>query len=129
MASAQRQTNVEIVTGLYEAFNRGDIDTVLTKMADDIEWTEPEGSIFGGTYHSPEAVRTKVFDVCNREFHPFTVEPDRFIDAGDTVVALGTFYATTGDGKRIESPFSHVWELDGNKIVRMANYTDTALWV
>lgn len=128
MASAQRQTNVETVRALYAAFNREDLEGTLAKLADDIEWTEPEGSLFGGTYHSPSEVRTNVFEVCRQDFETFTVEPERFLDAGAAVVALGTFYAATRDGTRIESPFAHVWELEDGKVARMTNYTDTALW-
>ncbi|EJN59664.1 nuclear transport factor 2 family protein [Halogranum rubrum] len=128
MASAQRQTNVETIRALYAAFNREDLEATLVKLADDVEWTEPDGSIFGGTHHGPDEVLTNVFEVCRREFDPFTVEPERFLDAGAAVVALGTFYATTRDGTRIESPFAHVWELADGKVAHMTNYTDTALW-
>lgn len=128
MSSTQRQTNVEIVQSPYEAFNEQDIETALAPMADDIEWTEPKGAFFGGTYHSPEAVLENVFEPCMQEFDPFTVEPDRFIDGGNTVVVLGVFRATTQDGERIESPFAHIWELADSEVIRFTNYTDTALW-
>lgn len=128
MASAQRQTNVEILKSGYEDFEKGDVEAVLARMADDIEWIEPEGMPFRGTYRSPAAVRENVFEPALEGFETFAVEPDRFVDGGSTVVALGAFRATTEDGERIDSPFAHVWELEDGRIVRFQNYTDTALW-
>jgi ketosteroid isomerase-like protein len=127
MASTQR-SNVETVQTVYEGFNAGDLESVLATMADDIEWVEPLGFVFGGTYHGPNAVRENVFVPAMEEFETFRVEPDRFIDGGDTVVALGTFYATTESGEEVESPFAHVNELHDGHITRFVNYTDTALW-
>jgi ketosteroid isomerase-like protein len=128
MASAQRQTNVEIVRGLYEAYNKQDLETAMATMADDIEWIEPEGFVFEGTQHGSKEVKKNVFEPSQQEFESFVVEPEQFIDGGDTVVVLGRFHATTKEGERIESPFAHVNELDHSKIVRFTNYTDTALW-
>ncbi len=127
MASA-RQSNVETVETVYESFNAGDIESALATMADDIEWTEPEGSFFGGTYHGPDAVRENVFEGAMEEFETFQVEPERFVDSGDTVVVEGTFHCTTQAGERIESPFAHVTELHDGHITEFVNYTDTALW-
>ncbi|WP_306058946.1 nuclear transport factor 2 family protein [Natronococcus wangiae] len=127
MASAT-QTNIETVQRVYDEFNEGNIDSVLATMADDIEWSEPEGFVFGGTYRSPAAVLENVFEPARGEFKAFKVEPDRFVDGGDTVVALGTFRATTEAGEQIESPFAHVFDLSDGRIARFANHTDTALW-
>jgi ketosteroid isomerase-like protein len=129
MASAHRQTNVAIVQGLYDAFNDHDIETALATMTDDVEWTEPAGSPFGGTVHGPDAVNEHVFEPCMEMFDPFTVDPDRFVDGGDTVVALGKFHATTSEGKKIVSPFAHIWTVEDGKIAGLTNYTDTALWM
>lgn len=128
MASAQRQTNVEIVRGLYAAYNDQDLETAMAAMADDIEWIEPEGFVFSGTQHGTTAVLKNVFEPSMQAFDSFVVEPERFIDGGDTVVALGMFRATTHEGELIESPFAHVNELNNGEIVRFTNYTDTALW-
>lgn len=129
MASTQRQTNVEIVRDTYEAFDGGDIETAMAPMAEDVEWTEPAGSAYGGTYHGPTEVLENVFDPCMQEFDPFSVDPERFVDGGNTVVAIGAFHATTRENERIESPFAHVWELEDGEVVRFTNYTDTALWL
>ncbi|WP_435320551.1 nuclear transport factor 2 family protein [Haloarchaeobius sp. TZWSO28] len=128
MASTQRQTNVEIVQRIYTAFNDGDLDTVVGTLADDVEWTEPAGFFIGGTFNGPDAVRTEVMEPCAEKFETFTVDPERFLEDGNTVVILGAFHATTPDGEHIESPFAHVSEVADGEIVRFENFTDTALW-
>lgn len=128
MASTQRPTNAETVKRLYEAFNDRNFDTALSLLANDVEWTEPAGSTLGGTYHSPDGVLKNVFEPCDQQFDPFVVSPERFLDAGDVVVTLGAFHATPDGGDEIVSPFAHIWEMADGKVVRMTNYTDTALW-
>lgn len=128
MAVKQQSSNVELVEKLYEAFNAQNTQGVLRRMADDVEWTEPEGSPFAGTYHGPDAVLVNVFRPVRKAYDPFVVEAERFVDAGDTVVCTGTFHATTKDGRKIESPFAHIWEVADGEITEMRNYTDTALW-
>jgi ketosteroid isomerase-like protein len=127
MASKQRPTNVEIVAEMYDAFNARDTQRVLGRMAADVKWTEPAGSPFGGTFNGPEAVLHGVFRPARKLYDPFEVAPGRFVDAGDTVVVEGEFHGTTQDGREIVSPFAHVWEVENGEIVRMQNYTDTAL--
>lgn len=43
------QHSIEIVTGVYEAFGRGDLQTVLGAMADEFEGYEAEGMPYDGS--------------------------------------------------------------------------------
>jgi len=126
--AATTQSNVETVEKVYRGYNEGDIDSVLALMTDDVEWVEPEGFVFGGTHHGPEAVLEHVFEPSMAKYESFSVEPERYVDCGDTVVALGTFHATTEAGESIESPFAHLNEVHDGHVTRFVNYTDTALW-
>jgi ketosteroid isomerase-like protein len=129
MASKQRRSNVEIMEGAYEAFNAGEIDDVLAVMADDIEWVEPEGDPYGGTYHGPDAVRENIFGRSMEDFEELMVGTERFLDCGDAVVVLGTFRGTVkATGTSITTPFAHVCELEDGRLTRFVNYTDTAIW-
>ncbi|WP_207587186.1 nuclear transport factor 2 family protein [Halomontanus rarus] len=126
--AATAQSNVEIVEQLYEAFNRGDIETCLAGFAEDITWTEPEGSPqASGTYHSPDAVLKNVFEPAFERFESFEVAADRFIDGGDTVVVEGVFRSTLPGGNTMEVPYAHVIDLEDGKVQRFTNYEDTAL--
>ncbi|WP_266081974.1 nuclear transport factor 2 family protein [Haladaptatus caseinilyticus] len=126
--AATATDNVELVRGIYESFNQGDLDDVLARMADDVTWIEPEGDpLFGGTYRTPDDVRTHVFIPAVEEYDDFTVTPERFIDGGDTVVVEGIFTGTSKAGTPFELPFAHVCDVRDGKITRFANYEDTAL--
>ena len=55
--------NIDVVKGLYQAFAKGDIQSVLAALNPNVEWTEAEGFPSGGTYRGPEAVLKNVFIV------------------------------------------------------------------
>jgi ketosteroid isomerase-like protein len=120
--------NLELVRGLYEAFAKGDVPTVLGLLDADIAWTEAEGFPYGGTYNGPNAVLEGVFMRLGSEWDGFAVVPDEFIDAADTIVVLGKYsgaYKTTG--KSFEADFAHVWKIREGKAVRFVQYVDTLL--
>ena len=50
--------NVQVIQGLYEAFGRGDVSTVLGRMDPSVEWNEAENFIYAGRnpYVGPQAV-------------------------------------------------------------------------
>jgi uncharacterized protein len=54
-------SNLESVRGLYEAFAKSDVPTVLAFLDANIAWTEAEGFPYGGTYNGPNAVLEGVF--------------------------------------------------------------------
>lgn len=119
--------NVEIVEGLYDAFNQGDIETVVAGFADDITWIEPEGSpIASGTFHGPDAVLENVFASLDELFESFEVSVDRLIDGGDAIVMEGAHRGTTSDGDVVEVPAVHVSDMQDGKLQQFANYEDTA---
>ncbi len=55
--------NVDIMRRGYDAFNRGDIDTVMGILDQNIEWHEPdvEGLPSRGTHHGSQQVAENVF--------------------------------------------------------------------
>ncbi|MDQ3664981.1 MAG: hypothetical protein M3410_00040 [Acidobacteriota bacterium] len=48
-------SNFNAVQGVYESFAKGDIPAVLGFLRADIDWTEAEGFLYGGTYIRPNA--------------------------------------------------------------------------
>lgn len=127
MATTQK-SNVEIVEGLYDAFNQGDIETTLAGFADDITWIEPEGSpIASGTFHGRDAVMENAFGPLDELYESFKVSVDRFIDGGDTIVMEGSHRGTTSDGDIHEIPAVHVIDILDGKVQQFAGYEDTAL--
>lgn len=123
-------SSVEIVAGLYEAFGRGDIPSVLGAMQPDIHWHEAEGNPYrpsGEPWIGPDSVLNELFMRLGNEWDGFAVHPKTYHDAGDVVVVearyTGTYEAT---GKTLDAQVCHVWTLRDGKIARFQQYVDTA---
>ncbi|GMV06310.1 MAG: hypothetical protein AMXMBFR53_25860 [Gemmatimonadota bacterium] len=119
---------VDLIRGLYDAFGRGDVPAVLGAMAPDIEWNEAENFPYadGNPYRGPGAVAEGVFMRLVADFDGFTVTPETFLDAGDTVVAMGRYTGTAkGTGTALDAQFAHVWWVADGRVARFQQYTDT----
>jgi ketosteroid isomerase-like protein len=113
---------------MYEAFGRGDIETILNGLADDVEWlSSPESKTIpaGGTYRGRGAVAEffkKVAD--STEFDSFM--PERYVEQGDTVVALGSYSGRTKPGnKPFRSPWAMVFTFRGGKLALFEEHYDS----
>ena len=56
------EADVEVVRGIIDALNRGDIDGMLARMAPDFEWKPLEASPVARVYRGREQVRRYVED-------------------------------------------------------------------
>lgn len=125
------QESVHLIRGLYGAFGKGDMPTVLAIMDPGIEWREAENILYAdrNPYVGPQAIVDGVFMRLATEWDRFTVTPGEWLDAGDHVVVLGTYTGTyKATGKGVRAQFAHVWRLKGAKVVRFQQYTDTKQW-
>jgi ketosteroid isomerase-like protein len=61
-------------------------------------------------------------------FDEFAVVPERFHDAGDTVVVEGRARGKTKSGRVLDAPAAWVWTVRDGKAVRNMNYHDTDAW-
>lgn len=121
-------SNLNKIKAVYDAFAKGDIPGVLEILSADIEWTEAEGFPYGGTYHGPKGVLEGVFMRLGAEWDGFAAVPHEFIDAGDTIVALGKYSGTyKATSKSFQADFAHVWKLRDGKAERFVQYVDTHL--
>lgn len=117
---------------IYEAFGRGDIEFVLSRIADDVEWdvfrdTEPrEGIPWLVPRRDPAGVAAFFGEVGGGfEIHDFQV---RSIVGDDRVAAAEIFIDATvrATGKRFADEELHHWTFgEDGKVVRMRHYTDT----
>jgi ketosteroid isomerase-like protein len=122
--------NVEILKGGYEAFGRGDVPSVLAIFDPGMEWREAEGNPYkpdGKAWIGGDAIVQNLFMRLGSEWDGFTVTPQQFHDAGDTVVVecryTGVYTAT---GKSIDAQACHVWKLSDGKAKSFQQYVDTA---
>lgn len=128
MSTAKSMSNVEVVESMYESFANGDMEAVVAMWNKDIGLHEPEGIGVGGTYRGQEEIVELLTTIA--EMHEeMSATPERYINSGDTVVALGTGSGISAEtGKSVEFPFAHVFDFEDGKISRWTSYIDTALF-
>jgi ketosteroid isomerase-like protein len=120
--------NGTIVKELYASFAKGDIPTVLEGFDPNIEWREPEGLPYAGTYNGRDAVLNGVFMTLGTDWDGFAVTPDEIVASGDRVFALGHLTGTyKKTGKSIKAQFVHAWRMKDGKPTHFQQYTDTAI--
>ncbi|MBE9041232.1 nuclear transport factor 2 family protein [Oscillatoriales cyanobacterium LEGE 11467] len=118
--------NLDIIKTLYQAFENGEIDIILDILDPNVEWHESEKLPYGGTFVGRDAVLAGVFEKIGLEWENFEARVEEFLDAGDTIVALGFdrgTYKTTG--KSMQAPTASVWTLKQGKVVKFVQYIDT----
>ena len=123
------QLNVNVIRGIYDAFDRGDGPLAFAGMDPGIVWNEAENFPYAdrNPYVGPAAIGEGVFYRLTTEWEGFQALPQEFLDAGDTVIALGRYKATyKATGKKLDAQFAHVWRLRNGKAVGFQQYTDTA---
>jgi ketosteroid isomerase-like protein len=114
--------NVETAKESYEAFGRGDL--MALSFTDDVVWVTSDELPLGGEVKGRDEVLGNFAQLPNY-WSEFSVTPERFIDAGDTVVVTGTQKAT-GKGGSFEAPFVHILEYRDGRAYRGEFYGDTA---
>ena len=123
------QENVDVVRGMYEAFGRGDVGSVIGALDPQVEWWEAENFIYADNnpYVGPNAVLEGVFMRIGGEWDGFTVSTKEVLDAGDTVIGHGYYsglYKKTG--KQVRAQFAHFFSFRDGKVVKFQQFTDTA---
>lgn len=120
------------IKSLYAAFERGDVDTILGHLADDVDWNNervasrecPWNGDFSGRSKVPGFFRA-VGD--NLEFAVF--EPRTFVASGDRVMVELTIDARIKkNGRPFRNEAVHAWTFDGaGKVKAYRHYNDTAM--
>lgn len=119
-------TNRSIIEAHYAASDRGDLDGMLAPLASDVEWTEMAGFPCAGTYRGPQAVAEHVFAALAADWDGYTVTIDQVLDAGDTIVGVGTYSGTyRATGRAMRARVVHVWRLQAGQVVAFEQFTDT----
>ncbi len=117
------QENVEMIRRVYEALARDDWDALFSDAHPDFQMTTQRGPN-AGTHRGRDAVQGFTEDYM-AVFENSTVEPDRFVERGDQVVALVTRRAQAkGGGPEIVVHNGHLWTIRAGKVASMESYPD-----
>ena len=112
---------------LYEAFAAGDGEA-LAALIGDTEWIEAAGGPYGGRYRGLSEVAEKVFGPIGRDVRDFTAIPDEILPVGENrALGLGFYRGSTAAGP-LETRFAHLATVEGDRISRFEQFTDTHEW-
>jgi ketosteroid isomerase-like protein len=122
------QENVAAVQRVFEAFGRGDVESFLGCLSDDVEWvlSAVEGVVpYAGTFRGRDGVLRFLQAIGGAvEFEAF--EPREFLAEGDTVAVVGFERGRVrATGKTFDNPWVLVFRLSGGKVTHFQSYEDT----
>lgn len=123
------QPNSKIVQQAYDNFTSGDIQSLVSLMADNVEWQLPDVANipFSGKRSGRESI-TQFFASVAANQEALQFEPREFIEQGDKVVALGHYrWRILSTGREYASDFVHVFTVRDGQIVAFREHFDTAL--
>ncbi len=121
--------NTTVVQEMYAAFGRGDTQTLLAKLADDVVWM----GLYGAGSHVPtagerrgKAAVAEFFKQVAEHVNFSRFEPKEFVATGDKVVALGHYTATTPMKKSFDSDFAMVFTLRNGHVTHFQEFCNSA---
>lgn len=121
-------TNLDLIEDLYAAFRGADYERFAALCHDDIEWIQNEGFPYGGRHFGPQAVVDGVFETLPRHWDGFGFDVEEMLDAGDRVVAIGSYRGTHREsGRAFRAATVHVFDIDDGRVKRFRQFTDTAV--
>ena len=122
------RTPHQIIADHYAASDRKDLEAMFADVADDVLWIEMAGFPCAGTHVGPAQVIEKVFKVLGTEWEGYRFVLERLVDGGDTVVGIGDYHGRhRKTGKDMHARVTHVWQVQGGKVRRFEQFTDTLL--
>jgi ketosteroid isomerase-like protein len=122
------QHNLHVVRHAYDAFSRGDIDTVIAQLSDDVVWDLPGPSHipYAGIFHGKDGV-LEFFRRLAESDVTHTFEPQRFFADRDMVVVVGRYAARVkATGRLAETQWVHTFTFREGKVAQWHEYFDTA---
>jgi ketosteroid isomerase-like protein len=110
------QDNGELIRSGYEAFSKGDMETIAKIFGTDIHWTVSGRNQISGTYSGQEETFAFFGRLTELTDGTFTVGVHDLLASDDHVVVLAKESASR-NGKSLESDDVHVWHIANGKAV------------
>ena len=118
----------QVVRAFFDAGNRGDLESGLGMMADDVSWTNIGSTRFSGRFVGKEAL---IADLLGPLFDQLEAGIESTLESmiaeSDWVVVQSRGKAETKDGRAYNNTYCHVFRIDDGKISEVTEYFDTEL--
>jgi len=123
--------NIETVKAMYEAFGRGDVDAILDRCTDDVDWatdSELEAAPWHGVKHGKAELPSFFVGIAEtgpvKEFTPLSFASNA---DGDVMVFLRYAFTVSATGKDVATNLHHFWRFRDGKVAYYRGSEDTAL--
>jgi ketosteroid isomerase-like protein len=114
--------DVELVRGIIEALNAGDVDGMLERMHPDFEWTPLEASPVARVYRGHEQVRGYVEDWLST-FEGLRLELGEPEQLGERVVTVVRASGRgRGSGVQLDTTFCQLWTVRDGAALSMKEH-------
>jgi ketosteroid isomerase-like protein len=122
--------NIETARQMYQAFGRGDVQAILDRVTDDVDWSTdaaiPSAPWYGprhGTDGGCQLLRGHRQDRAGHWFTPLAYASN---DEGDVMVVLRYAFTVTATGKHVAMNMHHYWKFRDGKACYVRSSEDTA---
>ena len=117
----------EVVSNMYDAFARGDVQAILSTVDDGIDWRVPANLPHGGHFTGRDGV-AQFFQGIGDRWNGLTVDVEDVIGQGDRVVVLASVHGKlNATGEDTGYFAAHIWTLRDARPVRFAETVDAPL--
>jgi ketosteroid isomerase-like protein len=120
---------VDVATRGFDAYNRGDYETMLALLADDVVAVVSSRLPNEGTYHGHEGFR-EMLEGWDEAWESFQIEPGDLVEEGDwVIVAARQFGRGRGSGIDVDRSIAYMFRVRGEQIaaLRVCDSVDEAV--
>ena len=105
--------NLKHVKALYQALKAKDQTLLRSLLVDEPVWDVCPGFPNGAVYRGIDKVFGGFYRQLLSQVHSFGAFPERFVDGGDSVVALGHYRVVRKEGDQaVMVRFCHAWRIE-----------------
>ena len=124
------EQNIDTARQMYEAFGRGDVQAILDRVTDDVDWST-DAAIASAPWYGPKNGKDELVSFFQgiaatgpvTEFTPLAFAGN---DDGDVMVFIRYAFTVTATGKHVAMNMHHYWKFRGGKACFVRSSEDTA---
>ncbi len=124
------EQNIQTTKEMYEALGRGDVEAILERVTDDVDWST-DAAIESAPWYGPKNGKDEVrsfFEAIGKtgpitEFTPLSFASN---NDGDVMVLIRYAFTVTATGKDVGMNMHHYWKFRDRKACFVRSSEDTA---
>ncbi len=118
---ANEAQNVAVIKRGYEAFSKGDIETLKTLFSANANWHQTEAEVLRGNYRGVQAILAYFGQLAQESQGSLRVEPQTMAASGDHVFVLERLTGAR-KGRTLETMAVLVFKLNNGVVTEVTNF-------